>query len=141
MDIGGGSPSIMSPLMNGLLLSAFGLLLRKQAFRPSCEFVFFWKRILRWFSPRSWIRIGKSALKVAPAMPGAILVLTSSANFRQTILTYFQQILPIFTKSHQFEQFFTHFFHVWNNFWTVSKVALFVLISPMLATIQYKMSE
>ena len=50
MDIGGGSRSIMSPLMNGLLLSAFGLLLRKQAIRPSCEFVFFWKRILRWFS-------------------------------------------------------------------------------------------
>ena len=55
MDIGGGSRSIMSPLMNGLLLSAFGLLLRKQTFRPSCEFVFFWQRILRWFSLRSWI--------------------------------------------------------------------------------------
>ena len=41
MDIGGGSRSIMSPLMNGLLPSAFGLLLREQTIRPSCEFVFF----------------------------------------------------------------------------------------------------
>ena len=48
------------------------------------------------------------ALKVLLAPPPAILVLTSSANFRQTILTYFQQMLPIFPN-------LTNFFKVYKT--------------------------